>query len=114
MHTMTMSTPLFSEREQAFERYFSHEQEMAFLVRSRRNRLLGDWLGHEFHWPDAAISSYSLSLAEMAAMEGDDTSLLTRVKADCKAAGLELSNNRLARLLDKAQKYAVQALYPQT
>ena len=33
----------FDEREQAFEGKFAHDQEMAFRVTARRNRLLGQW-----------------------------------------------------------------------
>ena len=36
--------PLFDEREKSAERKFEHDQELAFKIAARRNKLLGLWL----------------------------------------------------------------------
>ena len=37
----------FNDREKAFETKFARDEEMAFRVLARRNRLLGQWAARE-------------------------------------------------------------------
>lgn len=39
--------PLFEEREHRFEAEFAHDQEIAFKVKARRNRLVFLWVTHK-------------------------------------------------------------------
>lgn len=37
----------FNEREKGFEAKFKHDQDLEFIIRSKRNKILGEWAGKE-------------------------------------------------------------------
>ncbi|MDE3060759.1 MAG: DUF1476 domain-containing protein [Pseudomonadota bacterium] len=63
----------FDDRDKGFENKFAHEEELAFRVVSRRNRLLGQWAAHKLGKSGAEAEQYGRGLA-LAAVEGADIS----------------------------------------
>jgi len=55
-----MSTQ-FSDREKGFEAKFKIDQETAFKVEARRNKLLGLWLAEKLGLPKTEYEEYSNS-----------------------------------------------------
>jgi len=78
----------FDEREQGFERKFQMEQEQAFKIKARANKLLGLWAAGQFGLKDAAAEAYALELvAADLAPHGDDV-LMEKLLKDFAAHGL--------------------------
>lgn len=63
----------FDDREKAFEKKFAHDEEKAFKVHARRNRLLGVWaagvLGYDAPRTEAYIKEVIASDFEVAGDE---------------------------------------------
>lgn len=80
----------FDEREQGYERKFQLEQEQAFKVKARANKLLGLWAATQLGFKDAAAEAYALELvAADLAPHGDDI-LIGKLISDFAAKGLKL------------------------
>jgi hypothetical protein len=100
--------PTFEDREKAFEGKFKHDQELAFKINVRRNKLLGLWAAKEMGLSGADAEKYAKEVA-MADMEkpGDDD-VLHKVLNDLNAKGLKFTEHRLraemASLLAEARK----------
>jgi hypothetical protein len=90
---IAMST--FDEREQGYERKFQLEQETAFKIKARANKLLGHWAAAQLGFKDAAAEAYALELvAADLAPRGDDI-LVEKLIADFAAKGLSLDATRI-------------------
>ncbi len=49
----------FEKREEGFERAFSHQEELRFRARARRNRRLGEWAGEKLGLSGPALEGYA-------------------------------------------------------
>src|SRR5216683_2058792 len=70
----------FDEREKEFETRFKHDQEFAFKVTARRNKLLGLWAAGQLGLDGAAAQAYAADV--VGARVADE---LQRCAADAKA-----------------------------
>ena len=87
--------PTFDEREQGYERKFQLEQELAFKVKARANKLLGLWAAGQLGLKDAAAEAYALQLvAADLAPHGDDL-LIEKLIEDFAAKGMPLDATRI-------------------
>ncbi|WP_366655792.1 DUF1476 domain-containing protein [Fodinicurvata sp. EGI_FJ10296] len=91
----------FDERKKAFEAKFQHDQELLFRITNRRNRLLGLWaaelLGKSAD--DAATYAREVIAADFERPGHED--VVEKVRADFKAANVELSDHRLRKKMDE-------------
>ena len=62
----------FDEREQSFEAKYAHDQEVAFKVRSRRNKLLGRWAAEKIGISGDANEVYAKGFATLNVGSKDD------------------------------------------
>ena len=54
----------FDDRERAFEAKFAHDEEMAFRVVARRNRLLGQWASARMGLTPEETDAYAKSVVQ--------------------------------------------------
>lgn len=86
---------IFDEREQGYERKFQMEQEQAFKVKARANKLLGLWAAAQFGLKDAAAETYALELvAADLAPHGDDI-LMKKLLKDFAARGIAMDATKI-------------------
>lgn len=79
-------------REQAIEAAFRHDQDMAFRIRTRRDRLLGFWIAELIGLKGGAADAYARDLFA-ASVEQRLVSAVTRtVRRDLEAHGIRLSD----------------------
>jgi hypothetical protein len=97
----------FNERERTEEAKFKHDQELAFKVRNRRNKLFGLWLAQEHLGlkGDAALSYAKDVVMADFDLPGDDD-IFTKVKADLGKAGKSLSDHQLRKNLEECERIA--------
>lgn len=93
-----MST--FDDREKEFESKFKHDQEIQFKVMARRNRLLGEWAGAQIGLSGEALEAFSKDVVMSDFDRPGDHDVLEKVQEDLKAAGVELSRERLRKQMD--------------
>ena len=102
-----MST--FDDREKGFERKYIHDQEIAFKINAKRNKLLGLWaaalLGK--HGADADAYAKEVAMADLGGDENHKT-LIKKLLHDFKAADIAVTEKEILvemeRLLPEAQK----------
>ncbi len=92
--------PLFEDREHAFEAKFAHDQEVAFEIKARRNKLACVWAARKAGLAGQAAERYAL---EVVADEvgHDDDALVTRLLGDLRAHGVNIDAPRLRAELEK-------------
>src|SRR3954449_12582034 len=100
---------ILEDRERGEEAKFRHDQELAFKVRNRRNRLFGLWIAQDhLGLSGEAASSYAKDVV-MADVEAPaDSDMMSKVRADLVKAGREVSDHLLQKHLEQFQALARQ------
>ena len=95
----------FDNREEAFERRFAVDEELAFKALARRNKLLGLWLAQAVGVAETEAKPYAEALvaAQVGAAEAD---IFKVVQTRLAAAGVEMSDNRIRRRIEEAAAQA--------
>jgi hypothetical protein len=84
---------LFDKREKAFEDEFAHDQEMAFRVSARRNKLLGHWAAKKMGLTAEETDSYGKSIVQADFEEAGDEDVIRKILGDLMAAGVETTDD---------------------
>ena len=90
----------FDTREQNFEAAYWHEQDLAFRIRTRRDKLLGLWAAERLGLSGPDVDRYALSVVDCDVAQHGARCAVDKVKVDLRAAGVDVSDHRL----DKAMK----------
>ena len=98
----------FDEREKEFEARFKHDQELAFKVKARRNKLLGRWAASHLGLTGAAAESYANDVVAADFTKPGDSDVIEKVAKDFAAKGVKLDApaiaDELKRCADEAKK----------
>jgi hypothetical protein len=84
----------FEERERAFEKEFERNQELAFKLAARRNKLFGLWAAGRMGRRGNAATAYALDIVDAGAT-GDDDAIVARVLGDLIASGFPIDAKQL-------------------
>ena len=90
----------FDDREQAFENKFAHDQEMAFRITARRNRLLGHWAAGLMKLTAEETDSYAKSVVQADFEEAGDEDVIRKLLGDLTSAGVDIEEGRIRTALD--------------
>ena len=90
----------FDNREKAFEAKFAHDQELAFKVMARRNKLLGLWAAGEMGLSGDAANEYALEVVKADFEEAGDEDVFRKVKADLDAKQVDVTEHRVRKEMD--------------
>jgi len=82
---------MFEEREKVAERRFEREQELAFQITARRNRLIGLWAAGQMGLTGEAASSYAMALVKAEVDAHGDGHIIEQVCQDLVARGYIMS-----------------------
>ena len=91
----------FDDRERAFEAKFARDEEMAFRVTARRNRLVGQWAALQMKLTPEETDSYCKSVVQAEFEEAGDEDVVRKVLGDLMAAGCETDEGSVRRALDE-------------
>lgn len=91
--------PMFEDREKAAERNFEREQELAFRIRARRNRLLGLWAAGHMGLAGEAAQRYAQTVVDTEITGHDDPGVVRRVRDDLIAGGTPVAEDQIRRHL---------------
>ena len=90
----------FDERERAFESKFAHDQEMAFRVTARRNRLIGQWAAEKMGLTVEETDAYAKAVVQAEFEESGDEDVIRKLFGDLVSAGVEIDEAAIRTELD--------------
>jgi hypothetical protein len=94
---MMMTT--FNDREKAQEAKFVREEEMAFRVTARRNKLLGQWAASRMGLTPEETDSYAKSVVQADFEEVGDEDVIRKLLGDLTGAQVETSDEEIRQAL---------------
>ncbi|TZG27930.1 DUF1476 domain-containing protein [Sphingomonas montanisoli] len=90
----------FDDREKAFENKFAHDQDMAFRVTARRNRLVGQWAAQLMGLTPAETDAYAKAVVQADFEEAGDEDVIRKLLGDITSAGVEVDDAKIRAALD--------------
>jgi hypothetical protein len=98
----------FDEREKSFERKYQHDQEFAFKVKSRRNRIAGHWAAGLLGKLGADADAYAADVVSAEFGKQGEEHVIEKLTRDLTPQGID--RNRVVAELEKAFQQAKQEL----
>jgi hypothetical protein len=90
-----MEERLFDNRERGFEAQFAHEQEMAFRMQARRDKLFGLWVAERLGKRGAAAQTYATAFVTLSAQQGRDQAVIAKAVAELAAASAPVQDSTI-------------------
>ena len=98
----------FKDREKAAEAKFSHDQETAFKIMARRNKLLGLWVAEHLGIEGDEAQAYAREVVKADFDRPGDEDVFEKVWEDLQGKNVDLSEHRvrrhMAELLEEAER----------
>lgn len=92
----------FDDREKGFEAEFKRDQELAFRVTARRNRLFGAWAAEKLGLPADQVEPYARTVVDADFEKPGDGDVIEKVQKDLAAKGIAMTEPQLRTELDRA------------
>jgi hypothetical protein len=92
----------FDDREKAFEAKFARDEEMAFRITARRNRLLGAWAGQLMGLTSEESDAYAKAVVQADFEEAGDEDVIRKLLGDLVGANVDMDESRIRSALDDA------------
>jgi hypothetical protein len=89
----------FDNREKAHEAKFARDEEMAFRVTARRNRLMGHWAAAKMKLTPEETDSYAKSVVLADFEEAGDEDVIRKLMGDLTAAQVETTDEEVRQAL---------------
>ncbi|MFV0624796.1 DUF1476 domain-containing protein [Sphingomonas sp. ac-8] len=91
----------FDDRERAFETKFARDEEMAFRVTARRNRLLGQWAAAKMKLTPEETDAYAKAVVQADFEEAGDNDVIRKLVGDLTAAGVATDESTVRKALEE-------------
>ena len=91
----------FDDRERAFETKFARDEEVAFRITARRNRLLGQWAATLMKLTPAETDAYAKAVVQADFEEAGDEDVVRKLLGDLTAAGVDVDDAAVRRALEE-------------
>ncbi|MEI9928202.1 MAG: DUF1476 domain-containing protein [Sphingomonas sp.] len=91
----------FDDRERGFEAKFAHDEEMAFRVVARRNRLLGRWAAAQMKLTPEETEGYARAVVQADFEEAGSEDVIRKLLGDLLAAGVDIHEAAVRRALEE-------------
>jgi len=92
----------FDDRERAFETKFARDEEMAFRVTARRNRLVGTWAAGKMGLTPEETDAYAKAVVQADFEEAGDDDVARKLLGDLTAAGVAVDEAEVRRAIEEA------------
>ena len=79
----------FRDRERAEEAKFALDEDTAFRIAARRNRLLGEWAAQKMGLTEVEAEAYAKDVVRADFEEAGDEDVIRKVLGDLTAAGVD-------------------------
>ena len=91
----------FRDRERAEEAHFALEEETAFRIAARRNRLLGDWAAGLMKLTPEETDAYKKAVVQADFEESGDEDVVRKLLGDLTAAQTDVTEADIRAKLDE-------------
>ena len=91
----------FDDRERAFEAKFARDDEMAFRITARRNRLLGQWAAAKMNLTPEETDAYAKAVVQADFEEVGDDDVVRKLLGDLLAAGVDVDEAAVRAAVDE-------------
>ena len=91
----------FSDREKGEERKFAMDEETAFRVAARRNRLLGHWAAEKMSLTPEETEAYAKEVVQADFEEAGDEDVIRKVLGDLVGAGCDVDEAEVRSALEQ-------------
>ena len=85
----------FDDRERAFEAKYARDEDMAFRIIARRNRLLGEWAARLMGLSEAETDAYAKEVIRSDFEEAGDEDVVRKVLGDLTGAGIDIDDDKI-------------------
>ncbi len=89
----------FDGREKAHEAKFARDEEMAFRITARRNKLVGQWAAAKMGLTAEETDSYAKSVVQADFEEVGDEDVIRKVMGDLTGAQVETTDEEVRQAL---------------
>ena len=96
----------FKDRERAEEAKFAFDEETAFKIAARRNRLLGEWAAGLMNLTQEETDAYKKSVVQADFEEAGDEDVIRKLLGDLTGAEVDISE---ASIRAKLEEMAIEA-----
>ncbi|MBT6094317.1 MAG: DUF1476 domain-containing protein [Rhodospirillaceae bacterium] len=96
----------FEDRGKSYEAKYKQDQELAFKVQARRNKLLGLWLAGKFSIEGEAAAAYAKDVVIADLDEPGDEDVIRKVMADIAEHGVDISEDTIREQLETLESAA--------
>lgn len=90
----------FKDRERAEEAKYALDEETAFRIAARRNRLLGVWAAEQMKLTAEETDSYAKSVVQADFEEAGDEDVIRKLLGDLTAAGVDIDEEAVRTALE--------------
>ena len=90
----------FEERERGEENQFAREEEMAFRIQARRNRLLGQWAAERMGLSAVETEAYAKSIVQADFEETSDEDVVRKLLGDLISADVDIEEADIRAALE--------------
>src|SRR5215210_1272983 len=104
----------FDDRERAFEAKYARDEDMAFRIIARRNRLLGEWAARLMGLSEAETDAYAKEVIRADFEEAGDEDVIRKVLGDLTGAGVESDETQVREALGHKEVEARRQIMEQT
>ena len=91
----------FNDRERGEEAKFAHDENMAFRIAARRNRLLGQWAAQQMGLTPEETDAYAKEVVQAEFEEAGDEDVIRKVLGDLVNAGCDADEASVRAALDE-------------
>lgn len=91
----------FDDRERAFETKFARDEEVAFRITARRNRLVGQWAAGLMKLTPAETDAYAKAVVQADFEEAGDEDVVRKLLGDLTAAGVDIDEAAVRKALEE-------------
>lgn len=82
----------FDDRERGFEAKYARDEDVAFRIAARRNRLLGQWAAAKMKLTPEETDAYAKAVVQADFEEAGDEDVIRKLLGDLLAAGVEIDD----------------------
>ena len=103
----------FDDRERAFEAKFARDEDMAFRIIARRNRLLGQWAAARLNLTPEETDAYAKAVVQADFEEAGDEDVIRKLLGDLTSAGVDIDEASIRQALEhktvEARRHFIEA-----
>lgn len=104
----------FDDREKAFEAKFARDEEMAFRITARRNRLVGQWAAAKMNLTPEETDAYAKAVVQADFEEAGDADVVRKIVGDLTAAGVDTDEAEVEKAISdltvEARRQIIEAI----